>query len=335
MPAAGSESRYHARVRALITGVTGFVGSHLAEYVISQHPDVQLFGMRRWRSPLAELAGVGDRVQLVEGDLLDPASLHQCMAAVRPDLVFHLAASSSVAASWDTPNEVLQVNAVGTLHLLQAVRQLGLDPVVVLACSAEAYGDVDARDLPIVEQQPFRPLSPYAVSKATVDLLGYQFYRSHGTRVIRLRLFNHVGPRQADRFVVSGFARQIAAIEEGTLPPRLKVGNLDARRDFVDVRDVARAYWLAATRARAGEAYNVCSGRSRSVREVVDLLLERAARPIEVAHDPSRVRPVELPVLEGSPEKLARATAWRSQIPIEQTLADVLQYWRGKAGSPA
>jgi len=321
-------------VRVLITGITGFVGSHLAEYVAATHPDVELYGMRRWRSPLAELVDVGDRLRLVEADLLDPASLQRGVAAVRPDAIFHLAASSSVAASWDTPNEVLQVNVAGTLHLLEAVRQLGLDPVIVLACSAEAYGDVEPADLPITERQRFRPLSPYAVSKAAVDLLGYQYFRSHGARVVRLRLFNHVGPRQAERFVISGFARQIAAIEAGKLAPRLSVGNLEARRDFVDVRDVVRAYWLAATRAAAGEAYNVCSGEAKPIREIVDRLLDRAECEIEVVPDPKRMRPAELPVLHGSQEKLARATGWSIEIPFEKTLSDVLAYWRARGGEP-
>lgn len=321
-------------MRVLITGITGFVGSHLAEYIVSAHPDAQLYGMRRWRSPLAELAHLGDRLELVEGDLLDPASLQRGVDAVRPDAIFHLAASSSVAASWDTPNEVLQVNAAGTLHLLEAVRQLDIDPVIVLACSAEAYGDVEAEDLPITERQAFRPLSPYAVSKAAVDLLGYQYFRSHGARVVRLRLFNHLGPRQAERFVVSGFARQIAAIEAGKLPERLLVGNLDARRDFVDVRDVVRAYWAAATRADAGQAYNVCSGVARSIRDIVNRLLESASRPIEVVQDPRRMRPAELPVLQGSPEKLHRATGWHPEHPFEQTLDDVLSYWRARGGEP-
>ena len=322
-------------MRVLITGVTGFVGSHLAEFVATNHPDAELVGMRRWRSSLTELAPVGDRLKLVEADLLDPASLQRVVATVRPDAIFHLAASSSVAASWDTPNEVLQVNAVGTLHLLEAVRQLDLDPVIVLACSAEAYGDVDGADLPISERQAFKPLSPYAVSKAAVDLLGYQYFRSHGTRIVRLRLFNHVGPRQGERFVVSGFSRQIAAIEAGKASPRLIVGNLEAKRDFVDVRDVARAYWLAATRAVPGEAYNVCSGSVRSIRQVVDSLLARASRSIEVVQEPARMRPAELPVLQGDPEKLAADTGWRAELEFERTLSDVLQYWRARAGEPA
>jgi len=319
-------------VRVLITGITGFVGAHLAERLAAEQPHVELFGMRRWRSPVADIAHLASGLALVEGDLLDAASLQRVVASVRPDAIFHLAASSSVAASWDTPNEVLQVNVAGTLHLFEAVRQLRLDPVIVLACSAEAYGDVGPSDLPIREGQGFRPLSPYAVSKAAVDLFGYQFFRSHGARVVRLRLFNHVGPRQAERFVVSGLARQIAAVEAGAMPPRLAVGNLEARRDFVDVRDVARAYWLAATRGVPGEAYNVCSGEARSVREVLDLLLARSARPIEVVVDPERLRPAELPVLLGDPRKLREATGWRAEVPFPDTLADVLEYWRARGG---
>jgi GDP-4-dehydro-6-deoxy-D-mannose reductase len=315
-------------MRVLITGVTGFVGSYLAGHLLGTEPGIELFGMRRWRSPLDEITPLLERIELLEGDLLDASSLQRVVRASAPDVIYHLAASSSVAASWETPNEVLQINATGTLHLLEAVRQLELDPIVVLACSAEAYGAVRPGELPIREDQPFRPLSPYAVSKATVDLLGYQYFRTFGLRTVRLRLFNHAGPRQAERFVVSAFSRQIAEVEAGLAPPRLLVGDLEARRDFVDVRDVVRAYGAAAARGVAGEAYNVCTGCAHSIREVTEGLLALARCEVEVVQDPSRLRPADLPVLRGDPAKLEGATGWQAAVPFERTLADTLDYWR-------
>ncbi|HVN77262.1 MAG TPA: GDP-mannose 4,6-dehydratase [Thermoanaerobaculaceae bacterium] len=316
-------------MRVLITGISGFVGLHLSEHLLADHPEVELYGLRRWRSEVPAAAALRPSVRIMEGDLLDTPSLIRVLQAARPDVIFHLAASSSVASSWDTPAEMMQVNALGTLHLLEAVRQLDLDARVVLACSAESYGLVRDDELPIREEQPFRPVSPYAVSKATVDLLGFQYFQTFRLRTIRMRLFNHCGPRQSARFVISSLARQLAEIEAGLRPPRIQVGNLEVRRDFVDVRDAARAYWLAATRGEPGTAYNVASGRAHSIREVVDHLLSLSDSVVEVEFDPSRLRPSELDVLVGDASRFSAATGWSPAIPFEQTLADTLAYWRG------
>jgi len=314
-------------MRVLITGISGFAGSHLAEYLLHEHPEVELYGLRRWRSELPA-AAPSAVARIVEGDLLDATSLLRALQASRPDVVFHLAASSSVASSWDTPAEIMQVNVLGTLNLLEATRQLDLDAPVVLACSAEAYGQVAPEELPIRESQPFRPVSPYAVSKAAVDLLGYQYFQSFRLRTVRARFFNHCGPGQPSRFVVSSLARQIAEIEAELRPPQIQVGNLDARRDFIDVRDAAHAYWLAATRGEAGEAYNVASGRARSIREILDRMLALTDAVVEVTFDPARLRPSELAVLEGDAGRFARATGWEPRVPFEQTLLDTLEHWR-------
>ncbi len=317
-----------AAMRALITGVTGFVGAHLTEYLLSARPDAELFGLRRWSSSSDEVAGLANVVRMVDGDLLDAPSLLRALQASRPEVIFHLAASSSVASSWDTPTEMMQVNVLGTLHLLEAMRQLDLDATVVLACSAESYGEVAPASLPIDEDQPFRPVSPYAVSKAAVDMLAYQYYQTFRLRTVRLRLFNHCGPRQSDRFVISALARQIAEIEAEVRPPELHVGNLEARRDFVDVRDVARAYLLAATHGQPGEAYNVASGKGRSIREVLDHLLTLTDTVIDIVFDPARLRPAEIQALVGDGSRFHRTTGWEPTIPFEQTLFDVLSYWR-------
>jgi GDP-4-dehydro-6-deoxy-D-mannose reductase len=210
-------------------------------------------------------------LRLIDGDLLDAPSLLRALQASRPDVIFHLAASSSVAGSWDAPNEMVQVNVIGTLNLLEAMRQLDLDAPVVLPSSAEVYGAVPETAQPIKEDQPFRPVSPYGVAKAAVDLLGVQYFETFRIRTLRLRLFNNCGPRQPERFVISGLARQLAEIEAELRPPQVHVGNLEIRRDFLDVRDAVRAYWLAATMGQPGEVYNVASA-GRSIGEVLDAL---------------------------------------------------------------
>ena len=315
-------------MRVLITGITGFVGGHLTEHMLSARPDAEIFGLRRWSSSSDDVAGLAPVVRMIDGDVLDAPSLLRALQASRPDVIFHLAASSSVASSWDTPIEMFQVNVMGTLHLLEAMRQLDADATVVLACSAESYGLVAPAELPIREEQPFRPVSPYAVGKAAVDMLAFQYFQTFRLRTVRLRLFNHCGPRQSDRFVVSALARQVAEIEAGLRPPELQVGNLDAVRDFIDVRDVARAYVLAATAAQPGEAYNVASGRGRSIREVVDRLLNSTDAVVDVAFDAGRLRPTDVSTLVGDPSRFRRATGWEPVIPFEQTLLDVLAQWR-------
>jgi len=315
-------------MRALITGVTGFVGGHLTEHLLAARPDAELFGLRRWSSSGDDTAALANVVRMIDGDLLDAPSLVRALHASRPETIFHLAASSSVASSWDTPAEMVQINVLGTLHLLEAMRQLDLDATVVLACSAESYGQVAPGDLPISEELPFHPVSPYAVSKAAVDMLAYQYFQTFRLRTVRLRLFNHCGPRQSGRFVVSSLARQIAEVEAGLRPPELQVGNLEAVRDFVDVRDVARAYVLAAAMARPGEAYNVATGVGRPIREVADRLINLTESVVSVTFDAGRLRPSDIPALVGDSAKFRQATGWEPSIPFEQTLVDMLSYWR-------
>lgn len=315
-------------MRVLVTGVTGFVGSYLAEQLLAGGGQVEVFALVRWRSPTEELQPILPLLRRIEGDLLDAASLQRALLAARPDVIYHLAASSSVAGSWATPTEILHTNALGTLHLLEAVRQLDLDAKIVLACSAESYGVVGEGELPLQEDRPLRPISPYGVSKAVVDLLGYQYYHTFRLHTVRLRLFNHCGPRQSERFVVSSLARQIVEIERELRPPRLQVGNLEARRDFIDVRDAARAYCLAGERGEPGEVYNVCSGYGLAIRTVLDELLSLTEAVVEVECDPGRLRPAEIPALVGDPTRFAQATGWRPTIHFRQTLLDTLQYWR-------
>ncbi len=319
-------------MRVLITGVTGFVGTWLARFLLEEVEDVELWGLARWSSDRTPLEPLAPRLRFLAGDLTDGPSLVRALKESRPHVIFHLAASSTVAASWSTPAEILEVNVVGQARLFEALRALELAPVVVVPGSAEAYGRVDPARCPLTEDEPFAPVSPYAVSKAAQDLMAYQYHAAWGLPVIRMRPFNHTGPGRPDRFVASSFARQLAGMEAGLVPPELRVGNLDAVRDFTDVRDVVRAYWLAATRGEPGAAYHVCSGRPVSVRELLDTLISLSTVTPRVEVDPERLRPVDIPVLWGSAARLAAATGWEPRIPLERTLADLLDHWRGRVG---
>jgi GDP-4-dehydro-6-deoxy-D-mannose reductase len=313
-------------MRILITGVTGFVGHYLAEYVAHVAPEAEVWGL----VSDAEPGEAPPTVVKVSGDLTDFPSLVAAVEDARPEIVFHLAASSSVASSWERPGRVLEVNAVGTVNFLEALRVIEEAPRVVVSSSAEIYGLVPADQQPIREDAALRPVSPYAASKASLDLITAQYHDGFGLPTVRLRLFPHTGPGRPFQFVASSFARQIARIERGLDPPRLAVGNLDAIRDFSDVRDVVRAYWLAATDGRAGEAYNVCSGRGVSIREMLDLLLARSEAEIEVGVDPARLRPADIPMLVGDGSRFTEVTGWRPEIPFERTLEDLLEWWRSE-----
>jgi GDP-4-dehydro-6-deoxy-D-mannose reductase len=315
-------------MRALITGITGFAGSHLAEYLLAEHPDVEVAGTYRWRSRMDNIEHLRDRIQLVETDLRDFTSVHAALERTRPDYLFHLAAQSFVPASWSAPSETLITNITGQTNLFEAIRALRLDPVVQIACSSEQYGLVLPDETPIKETNPLRPLSSYAVSKVAQDLLGYQYFQSYGLKVIRTRGFNHTGPRRGQVFVTSNFSSQVAAIELGMQEPVIRVGNLDAIRDFTDVRDMVRAYWLAVTRATPGEVYNIATGTGIRIREVLDRLLALTSAKVTVEIDPERLRPSDVEILIGDSSKFRADTGWEPRIPFEQTLADLLAYWR-------
>lgn len=321
--------------RALITGITGFVGSHLAELLLAEHPDVQIYGTARWRSRLENMAHIADRVTIIECDLVDAASVRAMIAQVRPDIVFHLAAQSFVPTSWHAPVDTLTTNLMSQLNLFEAIRSSGLDPVIQIAGSSEEYGKVLPDEVPITESNPLRPLSPYAVSKVGQDMMAWQYFHCHGLRTIRTRAFNHTGPRRGEVFVESNFARQVAEIEAGLVPPVLRVGNLDAKRDYTDVRDIVRAYWLAVTKAEPGEVYNIASGTTIPVRTVLDMLLAESRVPITVELDPARLRPSDVEILLGDNGKFCRQTGWAPRIPFEQTLADLLAYWRARVAAEA
>jgi GDP-4-dehydro-6-deoxy-D-mannose reductase len=315
-------------MRALITGVTGFAGSHLAEYLLDHQPQVEVWGIYRWRSRMDNVTGVQKRLRLVECDLRDYTSVHQALAQARPDAIFHLAAQSFVPSSWKAPSDTLMTNIVGQTNLFEAVRFLGLDPVVQIACSSEEYGMVFPDEVPIREENPLRPLSPYAVSKVAQDMMAYQYFQSYGLKTVRTRGFNHTGPRRGDVFVTSNFSKQVASIELGLQEPVIRVGNLEAVRDFTDVRDMVRAYWLAVTRGKPGEVYNVATGSGITIQELLDRLLALSKVKVEVVQDPERMRPSDVVRLIGDASRFRADTGWEPEVPFDRTLRDLLDYWR-------
>jgi GDP-4-dehydro-6-deoxy-D-mannose reductase len=315
-------------MRALITGITGFAGSHLAEHILAEHPDVKVYGTFRWRSRMDNVEHFDRKIELLETDLRDYSSMQRALAISRPDYIFHLAAQSYVPASWTAPTETLVTNVTGQTNLFEAIRSLQLDPVVQIACSSEQYGLVLPDEVPIKETNPLRPLSPYAVSKVAQDYLGYQYFQSYGLKVVRTRGFNHTGPRRGQVFVTSNFCSQVAAIELGLQEPVIRVGNVEAIRDFTDVRDMVRAYWLAVTKARPGEVYNIATGQGIRIREILDRVLALSRVEVKVEVDPARLRPSDVEILVGDSSKFRADTGWEPRIPFEQTLHDLLGYWR-------
>jgi len=313
---------------ALITGITGFVGSHMAELLLSK--GFKVHGLCRWRSRTENIDHIKSKIHLVEGDLLDAHSLQQLMMDVRPTHIFHLAAQSFVPASWTSPAVTLEINVVGSCNLFEAVRAAQLNPLIQIACSSEEYGLVKPEEVPIKETNPLRPLSPYGVSKVAMDYLGYQYFKSYNMRIVRTRGFNHTGPRRGDVFAESTFAKQIAEIEKGTAEPVISVGNLEAKRDYTDVRDMVKGYFLAAEKGSPGEVYNICSGRARKINEVLQTLLSFSKVKVEIRQDPARMRPSDVPILLGDSTKFRRRTGWKNAISFEQTMEDLLNYWREK-----
>ena len=312
-------------MRAFITGVGGFAGSHLAEHLLSLgHAVSGLLQPGAGRENTAHLAG---RIALHEGDLLDAGRLSGILSAERPQWVFHLAAQSSVRASWEDPAATFAANVTGGLRLIEGCLALGERPRMVVVTSAEIYGTGPAAAV-IREDSPFAPLNSYAVSKLALDLLAGQMAQARGLPLIRMRPTNHAGPRQAISFVIPRFASELARMEAGLAEPVLKVGNLDAARDFTDVRDVARAYALAAGRGRPGEGYLVCTGSPRRVGDILDLLLGMIRVKVRVERDPALVRPSDPPYGKASYARLEADTGWRPEIPFEQTVRDTLDYWR-------
>lgn len=327
--------------KALITGITGMVGSHLADFLIEK-TNWDIFGMCRWRSPLDNVshlldrANHKDRLSFLTGDLSDYVSLQNVIESARPDYVFHLAAQSYPLTSFTSPLETLDTNILGTARLLEVLRRCpGLDPVIHVCASSEVYGRVPRDKLPINEDCNFHPASPYAISKVGVDLVGRYHAEAYGQKVVTTRMFTHTGPRRGDVFAESTFAKQIALIEYGRIPPVLKVGNLNSLRTWADVRDAVRAYYMLVTiNPVSGESYNIGGSHTCTVREMLDYLISLSIRKdIQVEVDSTRLRPIDADLQVPDTSKFRKHTGWEPHITFEQTMKDLLSYWRERISS--
>lgn len=309
--------------KVLIIGAGGFVGRYLIDE-LDASGDCQIVATR-----IASEDFTCDKAEVMVLDIMDRDSISDVLAKVKPDVIFHLAAQSSVAASWKKPLLTVDINIEGTINVLDAVRGSGLRPRVMLIGSAEEYGPVREDENPVSEERALHPSNIYAATKACQGMLGDIYAQAYGMDLVMIRAFNHVGPGQADLFVVSNFCKQVALIEKGEQDPVIHVGNLAAKRDFTDVRDVMRAYRLLADKGVSGETYNVGSGHARSIQSILDVILSRAHRTISVEVDEDRFRPIDVPLIEADVSKLVERTGWSPEHPLEEAIIASLEYWRG------
>lgn len=315
-------------MKVLITGITGMVGSHLAEYFLSAFPEIEVHGLVRWRSPLRNIKGILPQIRLHQGDLRDLNSLVVLLRNVKPDRIHHLAAQSYVDMSFVAPADTLNSNIIGTCNLLDAIRIVGINPRVHICSSSEVYGQVRPEEVPITEQAPLRPASPYAVSKVGEDMIACQYGLSYQLDLVRTRMFTHTGPRRGDVFAESSFARQIAEIEARKKCGPVLVGNLDSVRTLADVRDAVRAYKLLLDHCPGGEVYNIGGSETMTVGDILETLKSLARVPIEHKVDPKRLRPSDVTLQIPDSRKFHKATNWKPEIPARQTLSDLLDYQR-------
>ena len=313
--------------KILITGISGFAGSYLAEHLLSLS-DTKIFGTYHFDQPSKNLSRIQDKIILSPVNLLHKEQIQKVIQEVQPDEVYHLAAMASPGKSFEYPAETITNNVTSQINLLEVVRQIIPSSKILIVSSADVYGNVSKEDVPIDENTPFKPTNPYAVSKVTQDLLGYQYFLSYSLPIVRVRPFNHIGPRQAPTFVVTDFAKQIAEIEKGEKEPCIKVGNLSPRRDFTDVRDIIRAYVLALEKVQAGDVYNIGSGASVSIIEILEMLLSFSTTKITIQQDESLLRPSDSEDRVCKNNKFVALTGWKPEISLEQTLKDTLEYWR-------
>jgi GDP-4-dehydro-6-deoxy-D-mannose reductase len=310
-------------MKAFITGINGFVGTHLTQLLLKKRSKV--FGtVLRGTKKGSELG----EAELFEGDLLNSNFLERSLSSSNPDVIFHLASFTSPAESFADPAKILSNNIEITVNLLEAVRKVGLDPTIILVCSADEYGSVKEKENPVSENNTLRPTNPYAVSKIAQDFLGFQYWNSYKLKIVRLRPGNQIGPGQSPSFVVSSFAKQIAFAEAGKENPTIKVGNLEAIRDFTDVRDMVEAYDSASLHGLAGEVYNLGSGKGYKIKEILNKLVGLAKVKLEIERDPKKIRPIDIPRIIIDSSKFRKISGWKPKISIEQTLEDTLNFWR-------
>tara|TARA_R110000744_G_scaffold97115_5_gene187744 strand:+ start:3920 stop:4930 length:1011 start_codon:yes stop_codon:yes gene_type:complete len=323
--------------KVLITGITGMVGSHLADFLLEQ-TDWDIFGFCRWNDNLENIQhlfpriNAKERVELIYGDLNDLPSLLRAVKKSSPDYVFHLAAQSYPQTSFIAPIETLETNILGTARLLEAIKEIGIKPTIHICASSEVFGRVPKEFLPIDEEVTFHPASPYAISKVGTDLIGRYYAEAYGLTIMTTRMFTHTGPRRGDVFAESTFAKQIAMIEAGMIPPVIKVGNLNSLRTWADVRDAVKAYYLLVTKDPiAGEYYNIGGTFSCTIRDMLDYLISQSTvEGIKVETDPERLRPIDADLQVPDTRKFQSHTGWTPEIPFEKTMNDLLNYWRDR-----
>ena len=314
-------------MKVLITGIAGFVGSHLVDFLLTIK-NLKILGTVFEEKNIENIAARKDKLVLLAGDLRDGYFVGETIKKIKPDLIFHLAGISSAAVSLQKPKETLESNIIANFNLLEAIKNYSRESKVLIVGSAEEYGLVAERDLPIDEETPLRPANPYAVSKIAVDFLALQYFYSYKIKVVRIRPFNHIGPRQKPEFVVADFANQIAKIILNETSAWVRVGNLDVKRDFTDVRDIVRAYWLALEKGQFGDVYNLGSGKSYTIRTILQKLITISGRKIKIKQDPGKLRPVDIPNLLCDNTKFVEQTGWRPTIRIDQSLKDTLEYFK-------
>jgi GDP-4-dehydro-6-deoxy-D-mannose reductase len=323
----------------LITGITGFTGSHLAELLLKDENN-KVFGTVRGRCrQTAFIDKIKENLTLLECDLTDYNSIQATLEESHPDVIYHLGAQTFVPTSWRAPQETMNTNVLGTLNLLEAIRKSSFNPKILIAGSSEEYGKVEESEVPIKETNPLRPLSPYAVSKVTQDLLGYQYFESYGMKIVRTRAFNLIGPRSGEKIVTANFAKQIVNMEKQESRYKgssgkiynLEVGNLDSIRDFNDIRDVVVAYAVATTElCRDGEVYNISTGEGHTIREIIEIYKNLTDVKMEIVFNENRNRPSDVPILIGDSTKFREETGWTPLYHFQKSLKDVLEYWRNQ-----
>lgn len=313
--------------RILITGITGMIGSHLADFLVDKK-DLEIFGFVRPESIDKNIAHLKGKIQLLLGRMEDEGSVLKALKKSKPDIIFHLAAQSSPFRSWEDPIGTFNTNVNGTINLLEDVKKIKLDPIIFIACSSAEYGFVKPNEVPIKETRPLRPLSPYGVSKASQELLGIQYFENYKMKNIMGRFFNQIGPRQDSSYAVCSFCKQVALIEKELKKPVMKVGNLSTRRDFLDVRDGVRAIWALTQKGKYGEVYHICSGKSPTIQEVLELIVSKAKVKVKVRVDKNLLRPSDEPILRGDNSKIKRDTGWTPKYSLSETIDVMLDYCR-------
>lgn len=317
--------------KILMTGISGFVGSHLLDYILQNNEESEIYGIDRENISLERISANLSKIKLLTCDLVNSSSVGEIIKNVEPDYIYHLAGESSVKSSWGSVYSIVNNNILATLNILEALKLYkNINCKVLLVCSSEEYGMIDKKNIPINEDTPLKPISPYAVSKATVDMLGLQYYSNFNIKIIRIRAFNHTGPRRPEIYALSGFAKQIAEIEKGIRGPKIEVGNLNAVRDYTDVRDIVRGYVLAMEYCTPGDVYNLCSSKGYKIADLLNTLISFSNKKIEIVRDEARMRPTDLPIIIGNNSKFRDIVSWKPAFTIDQTLKDILNYWRSR-----